>query len=585
MTVPYIHKASRLHIILWTLLVAILIYTRVVNLSWGLPYPFHPDERNMVDAIMRLHCPAPVDIHTCANPEFFAYGQAPLYIGAASVKIWHFLSGRISDQINFSEAALSLRLQSVVYSLLTIIVMMKLLLKMFPKKLSPAMLYTALLFFTFQPFFIQFSHFGTTESLLMLLYTSIVLLTFDFVHKRSLSNILSLALLVGVSIGVKISSVLFAGVPLIALTYSMFIDNHLSFGSKVRTIARYALLGGITALIAAVATSPQSFIHYREFLGSMNYEIAVGNGALKVFYTRQFENTIPYLYQFLKVFPYSHGGFQLLIGIAGFLFLSWKDIRINLLRFAFVIYFIAAGGTYVKWARFMAPIMPLITLIAYVFLITHTCKIHHTRLQNIILTALVSIMILPGIAYLSVYRIPDTRYQASTWMARHIKPTEHVLLESGNVINLPIMDPQHPDETELSRFSVTPFDFYALDESPSAQDELINEFDKADYVVIASRRVFANHTCLWPDPAGLDSFSFASGRYLGWCLEKQRAYPMVNIFFTKLFNPTKYQLVQTFASPPQIKLWDSTMLQLSDEQAEEAWTVFDHPTVRIYKKL
>ena len=43
--------------ILFILLFAMLLYSRFVNLSWGLPYPMHPDERNMANAIQQLQCP------------------------------------------------------------------------------------------------------------------------------------------------------------------------------------------------------------------------------------------------------------------------------------------------------------------------------------------------------------------------------------------------------------------------------------------------------------------------------------------------------------------------------------------------
>ena len=38
------------------LLFLVLIYTRVVGLNWGLPYPMHPDERNMANAITSMTC-------------------------------------------------------------------------------------------------------------------------------------------------------------------------------------------------------------------------------------------------------------------------------------------------------------------------------------------------------------------------------------------------------------------------------------------------------------------------------------------------------------------------------------------------
>ena len=34
-------------VIIWLLIIGLLVYSRFINLGWGLPYPMHPDERNM----------------------------------------------------------------------------------------------------------------------------------------------------------------------------------------------------------------------------------------------------------------------------------------------------------------------------------------------------------------------------------------------------------------------------------------------------------------------------------------------------------------------------------------------------------
>ena len=65
----------------------LLFYTRFINIGWGLPYPMHPDERNMANAIQTLNCKFSIfnfqfsNLRECFNPHFFAYGQFPLYLG------------------------------------------------------------------------------------------------------------------------------------------------------------------------------------------------------------------------------------------------------------------------------------------------------------------------------------------------------------------------------------------------------------------------------------------------------------------------------------------------------------------------
>src|SRR3989338_1935241 len=196
--------------ILFILLFAMLLYSRFVNLSWGLPYPMHPDERNMANAIQQLNCEirnSEFRIRNCMNPHFFAYGQFPLYLGYGIVMILKFFDGDLGMPISFEEAAFSLRLISAVASALNFIVLLKLLSVILSNAKNLAKRNTlsldppvasqpqddwwwvnAILIFTFSPFFIQFSHFGTTESLLMLLYSLIIYFSFKIVKPNSIAK-------------------------------------------------------------------------------------------------------------------------------------------------------------------------------------------------------------------------------------------------------------------------------------------------------------------------------------------------------------------------------------------------------------
>ena len=96
----------------------LLIFTRFVNLGWGLPYPMHPDERNMAAAIMQLKCDTTAWVD-CLNPEFFAYGQLPLYAAYFGIKVAYFSTGDIGNTISFEDAAFALRLISALSAVIT----------------------------------------------------------------------------------------------------------------------------------------------------------------------------------------------------------------------------------------------------------------------------------------------------------------------------------------------------------------------------------------------------------------------------------------------------------------------------------
>src|SRR5436190_14018626 len=70
MIIKLFHKKT----LFWVSILLILgIFFRFYNLSWGAPFFFHPDERNIAISISQLQYPSQL------NPHFFAYGSFPIY--------------------------------------------------------------------------------------------------------------------------------------------------------------------------------------------------------------------------------------------------------------------------------------------------------------------------------------------------------------------------------------------------------------------------------------------------------------------------------------------------------------------------
>lgn len=521
-------------VVIWLLTIGLLVYSRFTNLGWGLPYPMHPDERNMANAIQQLSCEFPIsNFQNCFNPNFFAYGQFPLYLGYLIVYFLKFFDGDMGFPIGFQEAVMSLRVISAMASVLNAIIIINII-KAIINKAHLRNLLLALLMITFSPFFIQFSHFGTTESLLMLFYSLIVYLSIRLLG-RTTDAVVWLALISGLAVATKVSSAIFLVVPLIAIIVRPFDASLRSLIRMTKTILGFFLLTVIVFLIF----SPHSLINFQDFISSMRYESDVALGRTLVFYTRQFFNTVPVWFQLTKVFPYVLGWPVLILGVLGFLGgLGWKDKKINLLRFAILVYLIPNAFLYAKWSRFMAPIFPLMVIFAVLFLL----KI---KVINAIKIIIVIIAILPGIAYLSVYQSPDVRFQASNWIYKNIPDNSYILSETANVVDIPI---SNETMKQLNNYKVISFNFYDLDESPELQLELKNYLQRADYIFVPSRRIFANHP--------------------------KEKYLVLNKYYDDLFSgKLGFIKVAEFSAG------------LNDEQAEETWTVFDHPVIRIYKKV
>ena len=129
-------------------------------------------------------------------------------------------------------------------------------------------------------------------------------------------------------------------------------------------------------------------------------------------------------------------------------------------------------------------------------------------------------------------------------------PTESVILsEGGNVVDIPVEN--------INSFKVTNFDFYSLEDGLKNNERLDGLISQADYILIPSRRVFANLS------------------------KGEEDYPQTNSYYQRLFSGElgfiKYKEFRTFSPLEELFLG-------SDLTSEETWTVFDRPTIRLYKR-
>jgi hypothetical protein len=459
------------------------VLTRFVGIRWGNGFFFHPDENNMITAISNFSS-------TNLNPNFFAYGQFPLYL----------------SYFTFAQNPYGLRIWAAIFSCLTILFFYFISKKIFQKKY-----WIFLLLLIFNPGLIQLAHFGTTESLLIFVFTVNMYIALLLAKKNKFKYLFFAALISGIGIATKITAVIFI-LPLIFTIYKNL---------------RFTIYYLILTLIFSCLFSPYSIIAYNEFLKSMSYETSVATGKIIVFYTRQFLDTIPYYFQFSKIFPYTSGIVVFILSIFGLFKLNKKFF---LFLLPALIYFLYTGQLFVKWTRFMSPVFFVFPFLATLFLI----KINHKIFRNI----LILLSILPALTFIRIYTQEDTRIHASRYF-NYQKPST-IFSESGNVINIPISSNGHKIEN---------FNFYDLDQEGDGL--LYKHIQKSDYILIPSRRVFKN--------------------------QNNDRFPLSKKYYSKLFSGEL-----GFVLDKKIEIKSS--LFLNSENAEETWSVFDHPIVRIYKR-
>lgn len=465
-------------------LVFLTLITRFWGLWWGNGFFFHPDENNMAMSLSQLTTDN-------FNPHFFAYGQFPLYLGYFSLKLLALTN-------TFTNSVYILRFWSALFSCLSVF---------FFYQLFRSRKFVFFLIFT--PGLIQIAHFGTTESLLCLVFSINLYLSLQILRHPKFLYFFLISLSTGIGLATKISSLIFLAPLFLAVILTKYRNKlHLLLFTV------YCLL---FTLLFFLIFSPYNLIARSDFLSTINYETQVATGAIKVFYTTQFINTLPYLFQLIHIFPYALGLPILLFGLIGVLRVprNGQNLIIILSALAYFLYF---GQIYTKWTRFMSPIF-------FVFPLTATYFVSNIK-KSFIVYLISFIIILPGVLFMKLYFSPDVRLVASTWITDHLPSGSTILSEAGNVVNLPIAN---------SDLSVTNYDFYDSYNPVILASTLIN----SDYILLPSRRVFANYH-----------------------------YPYYQHLFDGSLGFTKIKEFAVF----------------NDEKAEETWSVFDHPRIRLYQK-
>jgi hypothetical protein len=498
---------------IFVFLFVIAIFTRFFKLNWGDGFFFNPDENNMANSVLQMN-------RQNLDPKFYAYGQFPLY-----------LTFFTTPKHDFKFIVLTLRFWSAFFSFFSLVILYYVGLKIFNSK-KYSLVFLLLLIFT--PGLIQMAHFGTTESILLFVFVTNIYLSFKIYDNQKTKYLIFASLISGIGLATKISSLI--------LTTPIFLSLLFLFLKKIKVWQLFLnlFIFILLTLFVGIIFSPYSLISFSKFISTMKYEIGVASGQIPVFYTRQFLGSIPYLFQFQKIFPYVNGLPVFIFGIVGFCLIfkhnilhHKSNIYLLLTLFPSLIFFIYQGQLFAKWTRFVSPIFFIFPLLSiFVFK-----KIK----SNSILFLLILFCILPGIVFMKTYFSSDIRVQASNWINNNIPPNTNVLSEGGNVVDIPLS----------GHLDIVNYDFYELDKNFNNLEKLNQLISQSDYIFIPTRRIFKN--------------------------QNNSNFPYSQAYYQSLFSgQLNFNLIKLFSK--------NNSLFLNSENAEETWSVFDNPTIRIYSK-
>jgi len=541
------------------LLVIFGIFIRLYNLNWGSPFYFHPDERNIASAITQLSFPKQL------NPNFFAYGTVPIYV--------IFFSGLIINlfkktSITFEQAIILSRLFSFILSVLLIPSVYVL-----AKKINPKSKFWAVFLTTTCVGLIQFSHFGTFE--MWLTFFSVWLLYFclKILKELTISNMVIAGMITGILIGIKVSSIVLLGLPVISIIISLhnhhtyfkslnfnlriikvkiLIPNLIYFINLLKFFPLYFIITGLIYIL----TNPFVFLDPISFKNSMTYESSVALGSLPVFYTGSFLKTIPILFQFTFVYPFLLNPFLSVMFIPSFIYISIRAIQTKnktyLLLIAFyILLFFSQAFLFVKWIRYMVPTLPFMIIILGIALSDFLGNIKKKIMSQSISFSIIFICIIYAVSYfLSTYFNNYTAVTASNFANKNIPYNAAVLSEVYDLGIIPFN--QYFHHIDLSNT-------YDLDNGdPTIKNNLEQSLVTHEYIILPSQRVIRSRV--------LNKNNFPNGF----------------IFYAKLFNGS-LGFTKIYQTPCSI-ICKITYMGDPIFHVEETASVFDRPTVFIFKK-
>lgn len=571
---------------------------RLYNINWDGGYHLHPDERMLIMVTEKIKWPGNFSEifspQSTLNPKFFPYGSFPIYF----LRVISNLVGKVSGNLQYTNY-FSINLVGRVLSALFDLGTCFLLFKMGKKVFSLTVGLLAASFYAFAVFPIQLSHFFAVDTFLNFFVTFTLYRLLIFYEKPVLKNLLIAGVVFGFALATKVS----ATVLLVAFGAAATADLALILGKRLRlfikhkkifyssktkmvilkekliTLGKYSLkmtgffsLSLITAFLVFVLLEPYAIIDFPTFLRQTKEQQAMTQNAFVFPYTLQYVGTTPFVYQLKNMVLWGTGlplGIVSVIAIVfviGYLIKEFpKPGNENqeakmLILFSFLIaYFLVVGNFAVKFMRYLLPLYPIFFLFSAWFLIKVFKKIYW--LKNVLILVVLLPTIFWSLAFLSIYSKPTTRVVATEWINQNI-PTNSVIAREHWDDGLPLFGGE--------KFQYLEMPMYENDQSLQKWDIVNNNLKTADYIILASNRLYV--------PL----------QKLSDCQKYKVCYPKTANYYQDLFSgKLGFKKVAGFSSYPSFPLISQFLnisISIPDDSADESFTVYDHPRIIIFKK-
>jgi YYY domain-containing protein len=348
--------------------------------------------------------------------------------------------------------------------------------------------------------------------------------------------------------------------------------------SSILPSLRPVIIGLVIVVLAAVATyritQPYAFDGplslNPQFVEDMERAQRAVTGVDDYPPSHQWTNRTPYWFPWYNIVFWGFGPALGLtawlgVGLAAYQLLRhrrWEHLLILLWVLGMFFYH---GQQFVTTMRYFLPLYPFLAIFAAFFLIAIWDAVK-ARLQTAenprlarsaqFFTALMFAVVLGStlfwaLASASIYTRTTTRVAASRWLYANVSDSE-------------VLGNEHWDDTLPLRVDGMDYfrdhqgvmlELYGED-TPEKREQMVGWMDQVDYIILSSNRLYESIPRL------------------------PMRFPLTTRYYEWLFNgELGFEPVQEFTSYPEF-----LGITVNDDNAEEAFTVYDHPKVIIFKK-
>ncbi len=637
-TTPKRDISLRFSIIAMVVILSLAASLRLYGLGWddGYAWTPHPDERAILFKVAELSPPAIGDLKVLLdpdespwNPRWFPYGSFPMYL-LKGVDL--FVPGVETGDLRRPARVLSALADVAVVGMLYLLGA-----SLWSRRIG----LLSAIFAAAAVIHIQLSHFFAVDTLLALSVVA-ALYFLARVARRGKSMDSALAgVCIGLGLAIKISILPIAAAYIVAhMLYALGLlsnDNDPDGDLASVIFERFKATAGNIALGAGVIlgvfliAQPYAVLDWGRFYGDFVEQSEMVRRIRDYPYTRQYVDTLPYIYPMRQLAAWGFGWPLGLLSWAGFVFVAVRgmrilpaaaylaiglalpmgllllsgsliaivsasgiavaalivtipfrrpDSRIEVLLLSWVVpYFLIVGAFEVKFMRYLLPITPFLILFGSRMLVSLWYRSAEIRGRigpvSRAVTAVVGVIVVVatifyGLSYMGVYRDSHPAVHASEWVGENL-PALSVLLKEHWEESLP----------DLRRYKVVELPMYEEDR-PNKIRDISQSLSSADAIFFYSNRLY------------------------GTVPRLSERYPVSRAYYTRLFaGDLGYDLAAVFDAYPNlfgIEFADETFgcsdlpapagiqelrarsVKVSIELgcADESFTVYDHPKVMVF---